>query len=245
MVVIAGVDEVNGTGQATIDDVQPPPIDFLWWRLDETSGTTATDSGPNGYHVTNLISPVWDSGLVCNGVSAGGSVPVPADYRDPPLTISAWVTAQNRSDKSLNSYSLTPFPPNIVSNDIPFNGGYGIGLNVWTDDGGGSEYVNHTGGSGTFLKIASLLSAVRYHLAVVYSAGATVLYVNGAPVASGPPADPTNGATSLYLGRHNDDTGYGTKRFFKGTIRDVRIWQQPLSAGEIATLNADGPWVAA
>jgi len=40
---------------------------------------------------------------------------------------------------------------------------------------------------------------------------------------------------------YNDDPGYGSKRFFRGTMRDVRIFTRDLAAAEIAALFANGP----
>ena len=52
--------------------------------------------------------------------------------------------------------------------------------------------------------------------------------------------------TARYLGaaldrKHNDDPDYGTKRFYDGRIRDVRVYQRELGAAEVARLNTNGP----
>jgi hypothetical protein len=49
----------------------------------------------------------------------------------------------------------------------------------------------------------------------------------------------------FYLGRHNDDTTYGTRRFFAGTIRDARVYKQRLGPAEVAQLFANGPTTVA
>src|SRR5580658_4646310 len=36
--------------------------DFAWYLLDETSGTTAHDSSPDHYDITNLDGVVWGGG---------------------------------------------------------------------------------------------------------------------------------------------------------------------------------------
>ena len=38
-----------------------------------------------------------------------------------------------------------------------------------------------------------------------------------------------------------DDDGYGTKRFYKGRMRDVRIYKHALDGGAVETLFANGP----
>ena len=219
-----------------------PEIDFLWWKLDETSGSVANDSGPSNYDNT-LLNASWSDGLVCPGSDCGGSVVVANSFRDQPLTISAWLTPSSRADKSANSYSITPFPPNAISNDVPTKGGYGIGLNVWTDDGGGSELIIHAGGGVAGAQLSGGWNAgQRYHIVVVYKKAETIVYVDGAKFHTFAATDPENSdPTELFLGRHNDDAGYGTKRFFSGTIQDVRVWQKLIDADQIAQLYSDGP----
>ena len=68
------------------------------------------------------------------------------------------------------------------------------------------------------------------------------VYVDGAPFATYeadiPPPRPRRrsiwAATTM-------TPAYVTKRFFKGTMRDVRIYQRLLTSEEIATLLAAGP----
>jgi hypothetical protein len=68
------------------------------------------------------------------------------------------------------------------------------------------------------------------------------IYVNGVLFDSTHTAvPPANASPPLYLGCHNMDTAYATTRFFDGKIRDVRVYQRELGAGEIAQLYANGP----
>ena len=69
-----------------------------------------------------------------------------------------------------------------------------------------------------------------------------LIFIDGVNVASrGTAAD--DGLTSpLYVGAHNADTGYGTKRFFSGEIDDVRIYRRLLSPQDIADIYAQGPY---
>ncbi len=120
-------------------------------------------------------------------------------FRQPPITISAWLTA-TRADATSNAYALTPFPPSAVSGDMPSEGGYGLGLNVWTDGVDGNPTTQTSA---------------------------------NVP----PPVTPT----PLHIGCHNDDAGYGTKRFYKGIMRDVRIFKRVLSDQDVAQLFSNGP----
>jgi hypothetical protein len=116
------------------------PPDFAWYVLDETQGTTAHDSSPNHYDITNLSSGVtWNGGARFDGVTGGGFTMVAPSVREPPITMSAWLTPAARADSTDHGgYAFVPFPANAFSGDIPDNGGYGIGLNVWTDGVPGS-----------------------------------------------------------------------------------------------------------
>ena len=72
------------------------------------------------------------------------------------------------------------------------------------------------------------------------------VYVNGTLLGgSSSVAVQTSGPTTLYLGVHNTDTGYGTRRFFDGRIRDVRAYKQTLSVSQLAALYASGPTTVA
>lgn len=69
------------------------------WRFDEASGTTAADSGPNGYHGTAFgnatFVPGGRSGNALSITSAGGGyvrmVGAPLDMNGKSFTLSAWV----------------------------------------------------------------------------------------------------------------------------------------------------------
>lgn len=115
------------------------PPDFAWYVLDETQGTTAADSSPNHHDITNLSNVTWDEGAHFDGMNGGGYTNVDPSVRVPPITMSAWLTPTARADSTDHGgYALVPFPANALSDDIPDNGGYGIGLDVRTDGTAGS-----------------------------------------------------------------------------------------------------------
>ena len=218
--------------------------DFAWYVLDETSGTTAHDSSSNHYDVTNLAGVAWNAGAIFGGTTCG-EVDVAGAFRDPPTTITAWLAPALRDDATANSYALLPFPPNALSGDIPGAGGYGIGVDVWSDGAGGSMVTVETGIGDTTAFHAltdAFSSGTESFVAVVSSASSSTIYVDGAELAAESANDPPNAdPTPLWLGCHNADTGYGTKRFYKGRMRDARVYKRSLGAPEIAQLYAAGP----
>ncbi len=77
---------------------------------------------------------------------------------------------------------------------------------------------------------------------VVRSANAATVYLDDAVLAQTSANDPpTVSPPRLHLGCTNDDTGYGSKGFFRGRMRDARIYNRALDASDIAALRAAGP----
>jgi large repetitive protein len=219
--------------------------DFAWYRLDETSGTTAHDSSPNHYDVMNLDGVVWNEGANFDGATVCGSTVVGQALRRAPVTMTAWLTALSRSDETDNSWALLPFPSNALSGDEPALGGFGLGLNVWTDGPGGSGMGAQTGVNKTvgFHTAGEFQANVESFSAVVIAPAQAILYVNGISMATVAVNTPLAKVPApLHLGCHNDDSVYKSKRFFKGRMRDARIYTRLLDANEIAQLFADGPW---
>jgi len=221
-----------------------PPPDFIWYRLDETSGTTAHDSSGNHYDMTNLTGVVWGAGATFDGTSVCGSTTVGQASRTAPITMTVWLAADPRDDETTTGYALTPFPPNAFCGDSPSLGGFGIGLNVWTDGMPGNGLALETGvnQSVAFDTLAGVQAGVEYFVALVVGPTSADIYMNAsvwATVTANTPATVT--PAPLHLGCTNDDTGYLTKRFFKGRIRDARMYTRLLGAPEIAQLFANGP----
>jgi hypothetical protein len=228
--------QLDGSGGSGGDSLDP---DFAWYKLGETSGDTAHDSTPHHYDVS-LSGIGWNDGGVFDSVC--GKVDVDEAIRSAPLTISAWLSATPRSDEAINAYFFTPFPSNAVSGDIAGPGGFGIGLNVWD---GGAAFAAETGTDATKVfhsVLSSFAAGTLYHLVEVVRSNDALLYVDGAlrdtVFANTPPAVTP---ALLRLGCHNEDPGYGSKRFFRGTMRDVRIFKRDLSAADVAALHANGP----
>jgi Concanavalin A-like lectin/glucanases superfamily len=235
--------------------------DFVWFVLDETQGTTAKDSSPNHYDITNLTGVTWDHGANFDGASGGGSVAVGAAYRSPPITITAWLGPSARADSTSTTYVFNPYPTNGFGDDLAAESGYGLGLNVWTDGTPGAALavedvddcvydptmstqpclVNQTAGNAV-----TFSAGQEYFVAATIAAdGSAHVYVDGALFNTSTAGPITSAATTLWLGQHNDDAAYATKRVFAGRIRDARVYKRELSAGDVADLHAAGPTTVA
>jgi hypothetical protein len=254
--------------------VATPPPDYLWYVLDETQGTTAHDSSSHHFDVTNLVGVTWNQGANFDGVDGGGVTKLDSAYRVPPITISAWLTPNRRTD-SPTSYSLQPYPPNAVSDDIPAAGGFGIGLNVWsTGSALAAEDVdtcNHAGlcvanstqnaqaaDGGPSCTSATacdqgFAAGTEHFVAVAVAAmgdggprPAARVYVDGLVFDDTLASVPGSSSTApFYLGCHNADPSYGTTRVFDGRIRDVRVYKRELAQPEIVALYLQGPTLQA
>jgi hypothetical protein len=162
-----------------------------------------------------------------------------------------------------------------VSDDIPGVGGYGLGLNVWSNGSAlGAEGVDTCKQAGLCVANSSQNAATadsgsdagfsctsssscqqgfvagkEYFVVVTIAdpgdagtSAAAQVYVNGALFDDSTAYIPAASATPpLYLGCHNFDTNYGSARVFDGRIRDVRVYQRQLAAGEVQQLYANGP----
>lgn len=128
---------------------------------------------------------------------------------------------------------------------MPSLGGYGVGLDVWTNGGGGRALAVETGidANVAFHVLTGPFQAnTRYFVAMVVRPSTAKVWVNAALIAQvSANVLPSTNPTPLHLGCHNDDVGYGTKRFFEGRMRDARVYLRELDAFVVAELFADGP----
>ena len=199
-----------------------------YWNFDEGSGTAAYDSSGNNNTLT-LYGPTWVDGvsgkaLSFNGIDEYGEETGTSLMNQLPLTLSAWVRPELRTDG-------TDFPNNVISNDNPGYYGNGFGVNVWS---GGSQMKVECQDAWRIVPGVSFNAGLWYYVTVVYTSGNVQSYVNGALVDSFNYTQASfTGDNIIRIGKHNDDVGYGTARFFKGTIDDVGIYNVALSQQEI------------
>jgi hypothetical protein len=222
-----------------------PPPDFVWYLLNETSGTTAHDSSPHRFDITNLGGVVWESGASFDGTATCGYTTVAARFRDPPVTISAWLTPVVRDDELLNEHALVPYPPSALSGDVPYLGGYGIGLDVWNGTQPGAALAIEDGiNAGVAFHSLSgpFATGAEHFVALAVVSDSASVYVDGslfATVTASPP--PSSSPTPLRLGCTNGDTAYQSKGFFKGRMRDARVYTRVVGSAEISQLYVNGP----
>lgn len=204
-----------------------------WWKLDEASGTTATDSSGAGSTGTYTGSPTLNTEGIFGGamkidgtagkyLDAGtaNALNLSSNY----FTISAWV--------KFTSTSGTQW---LVARDEASNRGF-----AWGFISGKQTYsVGGSGSSG----VGSTLSANTWYHVVITSERPSLttnkFYLNGKldHTATGASAVPNVTGVSTSIGERKYS---GFEQAFNGSIDDVRIYNRVLSDIEIYSLYRSG-----
>ncbi|MEU8661666.1 immunoglobulin-like domain-containing protein, partial [Actinoplanes philippinensis] len=208
----------------------------LWYKLDEASGTVAVDSSGNGRDGAVVGAPAWESG---QGLGLNGS--------------DTYIKAPNDLLKSLDAVSVS-FDVKVDPAQATPYFLYGFG-NTDTTTGAGNGYLFATGNGyrnaislGNWTGEQNTRPADGHNLArgtwktVTYTQTGTTgtLYEDGVAVATNtavsvlPSAIGGGTTTANYFGKSN----YTSDRLLKGRLRDVRVYDRALTAGEVETLAA-------
>ena len=192
-----------------------------YWKFDETSGATSTDSSGNGNNGTLVNGPSWVSGKVGGALSFNGTTQYVSVADNTSLnltnaiTISFWL--YQTSNYAPDGYIVT-----IYKNDM---NGYMPRINNGTFDVAmAGNYHRNSGGAARLN--TWLLGTITYD-------GTTITnYINGVAVASSSFFATINASGSaLIIGSRG-----GSTEFYTGLIDDIRIYSRALSAAEIMAL---------
>lgn len=204
------------------------PVAYL--KLDESSGTTAYDSSPNGRHGTLVGGPLWTSGQFDNALDLDGvddhvTLPtgVMAGVRD--FTIAGWVKLDTLNDWSRvfdfgasTSTYLFLSPSNGATHKLRFA--------ISTSGGPGEQIIDGP---------SALPLGVWTHVAVTLAGTTGTLYVNGSAVGTNYSMSLTPaslGATANnYLGKSQYADPY-----LNGQLDEFVIHDRALAGAEIAAL---------
>jgi prepilin-type N-terminal cleavage/methylation domain-containing protein len=207
----------------------------VWYKFDETSGTSAADSSSNANTATLTNGPTWTTGIGGNAVNFDGvddyvSAPdIAAQRLTNEMTIAFWMKPTDLT--STNRYLLNK---HNVGND----GNYAV---IWEYfDNKVSFYTSGSFGLASYSQPYSSISvdtADWVHITYTYDGANLRGYKNGVP-AFEPIAVtnllPTATNNAFYIGNVNaaSSATFG----FKGQMDDVRIYSRALSASEVDTV---------
>jgi hypothetical protein len=215
------------------------PDDSLrgYWKLDETTGTTAVDSsafGNNGSLNKDDAAPEWsfdtssvsgqfDGGLELNGPADENYIAVSGlNFSSNTVTITAWI----KRNGNQNSYAA------IVSN----RSGEAANFNFISNNKLGYHWNNShwTWDSGLTVPNAQWVFVAL----VIKPTGATIYMDNGTlqSATNTTSLSPDSFYGTTYIGRGAN----GGDRYFKGAMDDVRIYNYAMNSSEIQAVRDGG-----
>ncbi|MFS0724172.1 LamG-like jellyroll fold domain-containing protein [Paenibacillus sp. 1P07SE] len=201
-----------------------------WYKLDETSGTSAADASGYGNIGTVHGGAVWTTGRVGHAVDLNGTngyIALPAGLvsGSHTSTIAAWVNLD-----SVSSWTRV------------FDFGSGTSTNMFLTPRNGANgkvrfAIKNNGSSEQIIDGQSALPAGGWHhVAVTLNGAVGKLYVDGLEVGSNAsitikPSD-LGATTQNWIGRSQ----YASDPYLDGRVDDFRVYNQALTASEIAAL---------
>lgn len=189
-----------------------------YWKLDESSGSTASDSS-SGYSGNLINNPIWQTGNINNGLSLNGT----NQY------VSVPNTAALKLDGTAYSYSLW-FRTN---NPLKWQGLISKeGSSSYIATINANKVLVRHAAAGSFFDLPgtiSLTASTWYHLAVVYDRTTLRIYINGN-------LDTSRNVSQDLSSNNNGPLIFG--RFFGGNylvgmLDEVRIYNQALTPSEV------------
>lgn len=202
------------------------------WKLNETSGSTATDSSGYGYNGTYTNWPTLNqSGKCKTSVSLDGY----NDYVDLPTsvvngltdcTISVWVNLDTVGTwsrifdfgSSTSSYMFLT-PKNSYTNRLRFA--------ITTSGTGGEQVIDTT---------TTITTGTWYHVAVRFNGSVATIYVNGVQVGQNSSMTLTPSSLGASWNNYFGRSQYSADPYLDGRLDDFRIYNRALSASEIGEL---------
>lgn len=207
------------------------------WPLDARSGTRARDRTGHGYDGTLSGDVTWEDGALAFGGTDG--------YVDLPDNLLAGADAATVAmDVFVDSDQRTPYFLFGLGNTGPTGVGNGYLFSTGGTETAGFRAAIATGDWTTEQQAVAPgpLTRGRWHtVAFTVGGGHGVLYLDGVEVARNDqttitPSDIGGGRTKAnYLGR----SVYTADQYFKGLMRDVRLYNRALPAADIAALPAN------
>lgn len=196
-----------------------------YWRLNETTGTTAKDSSGHGLDGT-YTGEVQFNGR--NVVLNGGYIDVPGAAVTGPFTVEAWINPTGSTQQGLLEKYDTP-----ALNGYVFRTTVGNKLHLetlWDSPPAQSPPPGATGAT-------TVYPGIWHHVAGVFDGSTVRVYLDGELEASAAaPHAPTAGSGPLRIGARGDDAN----ERLSGGLDEVAIYDHALSAAAIRSRWVQG-----
>jgi hypothetical protein len=206
---------------------------LAWWKMNETSGSTAADSSGNGHaatvsgaYFTNFNSGYPSNALHFNGSSSYASFSSPGVTQ---LTLVAWARATGDGNSLYPRIFDTP--------------GYRLFYRFDGQGSNGFDFATYSTGNGDWFSGHNTISTgAWYRVTASYDlsnlTNAPAEYVSGSPIDS-----PTVITTPSGTQPSSAGTGYlgnvaASSRGWNGDLSDLRIYNRILSGAEVQILAA-------
>jgi beta-galactosidase len=206
---------------------------LAWWKMDETGGTTASDSSGNGRNAT-VNGATFTSGYLSNALHFNGASNVAtfASTDSTQITVAAWVRADAHGNSSFPRIIETPGYRVFYRFDASGSNGFDFATFTSTQNGDWFSGQN------------SVSTGVWYHVAASYDrsnlANTPALYVNGIKrgltVITSPSGTQPSSAGTGYIGNRA-----ASDRAWNGLMDDLRLYNRSLTDSEILALASVPP----
>ncbi len=213
--------------------------DFVgWWKLDETSGTVASDSSGRNFRGILRNGPSWIEGIDGGALEFDGRddyVAISNVYygrlANPEVTVALWLRTENENDQILFSFDRNEYWRLEINGTVAEAGR--IGWDLMTD-AGQADLAGQT----------RIDDGQWHHVASVFDNGAILIYVDGKVDASMRLGTTfgTGNPRFGFLGVGSEATAFDGEKapenYFQGALDDVRLYTRALTAAEIGELLA-------
>ncbi len=207
----------------------------LYWRLDDTSGSTAKDAGIFG-----------NNGNIQGGVTLGATGGI-ANTTNTAATFngSDGVVVDSNATNNPTIYSETTWFKTTTTSGGKLMGfgnassglSSGYDRHIYMENNGQLTFGTYTGALNTATSSSSYNDGSWHFMAATQSSDGMKLYVDGALVATNPQTQAQD-----YTGfwRIGGDVTWGPQPWFAGTLDDAAVFSKALTAGQISQLYALG-----
>lgn len=215
-----------GAYEGTGGTAPTPPSLLAWWKLNDGTGTSASDSTGNGHTATWTTGLTWQPGKVgskslgCDGVNATtvtGGLPTTAPY-----SYVFWIQG-------------TTTPPTSGNNQIVVHNGdtsdsFGFAWGSPTTGFDQAAYTQDASGNYIAVRLTTPLQAGQwYHVGVTFDNTTLRIYLNGVQQSTAA-VTTMKGATGDF---HFCGTPAGTSTYFAGQLDEVKVWNYALTAAQV------------